>query len=75
MDNLPVLLPNTTPLVSRFFTEMSKKRQRFDQTKDEVAFLICFLFDHLASLMAYKDQSCQSHKEESTIGNPTNLTY
>jgi hypothetical protein len=72
MGNLPVLLPNTTPLVSRFFTEMSKK---LDQTKDEVAFLFCFLFDHLVSLMAYKDQSCQPHKEESTIGNPTNLTY
>jgi hypothetical protein len=27
MDNLPVLLPNATPLVSRFFAEMSKKRQ------------------------------------------------
>jgi hypothetical protein len=63
MGNLPVLLPNTTPLVSKFFTEISKKRQRFDQTKDEVAFFI------------YKDQSCQPHKEESTIGNSANLTY
>ncbi|CAH1380075.1 unnamed protein product [Tenebrio molitor] len=27
-DNLPDLLPNATPLVSRFFGEMSKKRQR-----------------------------------------------
>jgi hypothetical protein len=26
--NLPALLPNATPLVSRFFAEMSKKRQR-----------------------------------------------
>jgi hypothetical protein len=24
MDNLPALLPNVTPLVSRFFAEMSK---------------------------------------------------
>jgi hypothetical protein len=29
MGNLPALLPNATPLVSRFFAEMSKKRQRF----------------------------------------------
>jgi hypothetical protein len=28
MGNLPALLPNATPLVSRFFGEMSKKRQR-----------------------------------------------
>jgi hypothetical protein len=28
MGNLPALLPNATPLVSRFFTKMSKKRQR-----------------------------------------------
>jgi hypothetical protein len=28
MRNLPVSLPNATPLVSRFFAEMSKKRQR-----------------------------------------------
>jgi hypothetical protein len=28
MGNLPVLLPKATPLVSRFFAEMSKKRQR-----------------------------------------------
>jgi hypothetical protein len=27
MGNLPVLLPNATPLVSRFLAEMSKKRQ------------------------------------------------
>jgi hypothetical protein len=26
--NLPALLSNVTPLVSRFFAEMSKKRQR-----------------------------------------------
>jgi hypothetical protein len=26
MGNLPALLPNATPLVSRFFGEMSKKR-------------------------------------------------
>jgi hypothetical protein len=28
MGNLPALFPNSTPLVSRFFAEMSKKRQR-----------------------------------------------
>jgi hypothetical protein len=28
MGNLPALLPNATPLVSRFFAEMSMKRQR-----------------------------------------------
>jgi hypothetical protein len=28
MGNLPALLLNATPLVSRFFAEMSKKRQR-----------------------------------------------
>jgi hypothetical protein len=28
MGNLPALLPNATPLVMRFFAEMSKKRQR-----------------------------------------------
>jgi hypothetical protein len=28
MDNLAGLLPNVTPVVSRFFSEMSKKRQR-----------------------------------------------
>jgi hypothetical protein len=28
MCNLPALLSNATPLVSRFFAEMSKKRQR-----------------------------------------------
>jgi hypothetical protein len=28
MGNLPALLPNATSLVSRFFGEMSKKRQR-----------------------------------------------
>jgi hypothetical protein len=28
MGNLPTLLPNATPLVRRFFAEMSKKRQR-----------------------------------------------
>jgi hypothetical protein len=27
MDNLPALLPNAIPLVSRFFVEMSNKRQ------------------------------------------------
>jgi hypothetical protein len=27
MDNLPALLPNATPLVSRFFGEISKKCQ------------------------------------------------
>jgi hypothetical protein len=27
MGNIPALLPNGTPLVSRFFSEMSKKRQ------------------------------------------------
>jgi hypothetical protein len=27
INNLPALLLNTTPLVSRFFAEMSKKRQ------------------------------------------------
>jgi hypothetical protein len=27
MGNLAALLPNATPLVSRFFAEMSKKRQ------------------------------------------------
>jgi hypothetical protein len=27
MGNLPALLPNTTPLVSRIFGEMSKKRR------------------------------------------------
>jgi hypothetical protein len=29
MGNLPTLLPNATPLVSRFFVEISKKRQRW----------------------------------------------
>jgi hypothetical protein len=29
MGNLSALLPNATPLVSIFFAEMSKKRQRF----------------------------------------------
>jgi hypothetical protein len=29
MGNLPGLLPNATPLQSRFFDEMSKKRQRY----------------------------------------------
>jgi hypothetical protein len=29
MGNLPALLPNATPPVRRFFSEMSKKRQRF----------------------------------------------
>jgi hypothetical protein len=28
MGNLPAILPNATPLVSGFFGEMSKKRQR-----------------------------------------------
>jgi hypothetical protein len=28
MGNLPALLPNATPLVSRFSAEMSKKRQQ-----------------------------------------------
>jgi hypothetical protein len=28
MGNLPALLPNATPLVSRFLAEMSKKHQR-----------------------------------------------
>jgi hypothetical protein len=28
MGNSPGLLPNSTPLVSRFFSEMSKTRQR-----------------------------------------------
>jgi hypothetical protein len=28
MGNLPALLPNATPLVSKFLAEMSKKRQR-----------------------------------------------
>jgi hypothetical protein len=30
MGNLPALLSKTTPLVSRFFGEISKKRQRID---------------------------------------------
>jgi hypothetical protein len=29
MGHLAALLPNTTPLISRFFGEMSKKRQRY----------------------------------------------
>jgi hypothetical protein len=29
MGNLPALLPNATPPVSRFFGEMSKKRERY----------------------------------------------
>jgi hypothetical protein len=88
MSNLLALPPKAAPLVSIFFAEMSKKRQRctviylennfsisakftdvycncnqqlfqnkntcayqsifeklFDKTKDEVALLICFLFD------------------------------
>jgi hypothetical protein len=28
MDYLPALLPNAMPLISRFFSEMSKKHQR-----------------------------------------------
>jgi hypothetical protein len=28
----------------------SNQDKRFDKTKDEVAFLICFLFDHLVPL-------------------------
>jgi hypothetical protein len=28
MDKLPALLPNVTPLESRFLAEISKKRQR-----------------------------------------------
>jgi hypothetical protein len=44
MCNLPALLPNTMPLVSRFFAEMSKKRQRCAVVSLEINFLISAKF-------------------------------
>jgi hypothetical protein len=40
MDNLPGLLPNATPLVSRFLAELSKKRQQCAVVNQENNFSI-----------------------------------
>jgi hypothetical protein len=44
MGNLPALLPNATPLLSRFFAQMLKKRQRYALVNLENNFLISAKF-------------------------------
>jgi hypothetical protein len=44
MGNLPVLLPNAMPLVSRFLAEMSMKRQQCAAVDLENNFLISAKF-------------------------------
>jgi hypothetical protein len=49
MGNLAALLAKTTPLVSRFFGEISKKRQRFAVVNLENNFLISAKFTVILS--------------------------
>jgi hypothetical protein len=44
MGNLPALLPNATPLLSRFFAQVLKKRQRYALVNLENNFLISAKF-------------------------------
>jgi hypothetical protein len=47
MGNLPALLPNATPLVSRFFAKMSKKSQRCAVVNLKNNFSISAKFTHV----------------------------
>jgi hypothetical protein len=54
MGNLPYLLLNATPLVSRFFAEMSKKRQRCAVVNLENNFSISTKFTDVYCLKVIK---------------------
>jgi hypothetical protein len=59
MGNLPALLPNATLLVSRFFGEMSKKRQRCAVVNLENNFTISAKFTVVENLCGIILAGCE----------------